>query len=131
MSATFTNEELLAYAEERLPLARAAALEQQIRGSDDLLVRLTQVIQTADRGDVTLGGMWRRGRWSCPPRGVWDAYVAGRLGDGLSQFLRFHVETVGCRICQANLNDLERNDRNTESDDRVRKIFQSSVGGLK
>ena len=130
-SATFTNEELLAYAEERLPTAKAAALEQQIRTSNELLNRLTELIQAADKGDPTLGGMWRRGQWSCPPRAIWDAYIGGRLGDGLSQYLRFHLETIGCRICEANLRDLQTRKDTSESDHRVRKIFQSSAGGLK
>ena len=131
MTVTFTDEELLAYADEQLPLERATALEQQIRGCNELLVRLTQVIQSADKGDLTLGGMWRRGRWSCPPRAIWDAYAAGRLGDGLSQYLRFHIETIGCRICEASLRDLQTNDQPAEAEGRVRKIFQSSAGGLR
>lgn len=125
---TFTDEELLAYMDERLPTVRAAELERQLRDSDTLRVRLTELLQSVERGDLTLGAMWRRGRWSCPPRAVWAGYVAGRLGDGLSQYLKFHLE-IGCRICEASVRDLSQKNH-PEAEDRVQKIFQSSAGKL-
>ena len=130
VSETFTNEELLAYMDERLLPARAVVVEQQLRNSDVLMQRLAQLLQSAEHGDVTLGGMWRRGRWNCPPRAVWAGFVSGRLGDGLSQYLQFHLERVGCRICTASVRDLRQSDGG-EVEDRVRKIFQSSAGGLR
>ena len=130
VSESFTNEELLAYMDERLLPARAVAVERQLRTSDKLMQRLAQLLQSSEHGDVTLGGMWRRGRWNCPPRAVWAGFVAGRLGDGLSQYLQFHLDTVGCRICTASVGDLRQGD-GVQGEDRVRKIFQSSAGGLK
>ncbi len=127
---TFTNEELLAYVDERLVPARASEVERQLRASGALMQRLAQLLQAAERGDATLGGMWRRGRWNCPPRAVWAGFVSGRLGDGLSQYLQFHLDTVGCRICAASVTDLRQNDR-SEDEERVRKIFQSSAGALR
>lgn len=124
----FTDEELLAYVDERLPSARAAEVERQLRSSRPLLDRLLVLMQSVERGEVSLGGMWRRGRWSCPPRAVWAAFVAGRLGDGLSQYLQFHLTTVGCRICEASVQDLRRHERD---EDRIQKIFQSSAGHLR
>ena len=126
---TFTDEELLAYLDERVSPLRAAEVERQLRASSGLLNRLRQLLQSAERGDVTLGGMWRRGRWSCPPRAVWAGFVSGRLGDGLSQYLQFHLETVGCRICTASVQDLRETD-GVDGELRVRKIFQSSAGAL-
>ena len=130
MSTAFTDEELLSYAEERLPVARAAELERLLRTSTELVSRLSELMRDSDSGDQSLGAMWRRGRWSCPPRAVWSAFVDGRLGDGLSQYLKFHVETVGCRICAANLADLQQNVGTSDSESRVRQIFQSSAGRL-
>jgi len=130
-SARFTDEELLAYADERLAPQRAAELERLFRASDTLVKRFLALVQSVDHGDQTLGAMWRRGRWSCPPRAVLTAFVDGRLGDGLSQYIRFHVETVGCRICAASLADLSGPDSPIDSESRVRKIFQSSAGSLR
>lgn len=126
---TFTDEELLAYIDERLATVRAAEVERQLRNSDGLRDRLTALLQSVEQGDLTLGAMWRRGRWSCPSRAVWAGYVAGRLGDGLSQYLKFHLE-VGCRICEASVRDLSQNNPH-DTEDRVRKIFQSSAGNLR
>jgi hypothetical protein len=51
------------------------------------------------------------------------------LGDGLSQYLKFHLETAGCRICEASVSDLNRGGSDDEA--RVQKIFQSSAGVLR
>ena len=130
MSQTFTDEELMAYADERLPVDQAAELERLLRSSTDLVQRFAELVRSRESLDPSLGAMWRRGRWSCPPRAVWSAFVDGRLGDGLSQHLRFHVEVIGCRVCAANLADLQQSGDHPDSDGRVRKIFQSSAGRL-
>ena len=130
MSQTFTDEELMAYADERLPVDQAAELERLLRSSTDLVQRFAELVRSRESLDPSLGAMWRRGRWSCPPRAVWSAFVDGRLGDGLSQHLRFHVEVIGCRVCAANLADLQQSGDHTDSEGRVRKIFQSSAGRL-
>lgn len=127
----FTDEELMAYIDERLPSDRAAEVERQLRSSSSLSERLVELLERMDRGDITIGGMWRRGRWSCPPRAVLAGFVSGRLGDGLSQYLRFHIQTVGCRICEAIVQDLRRTDGEEEGLQRTRKIFQSSAGQLR
>ena len=131
MTFSFTDEELLSYADERLPVERAAELERLLRESTKLVSRLAELLRDNYIGDRSLGAIWRRGRWSCPPRAVWAAFVEGRLGDGLSQYLRFHVETIGCRICQANLADLRQTEDTSGFEGRVRKIFQSSAGRLR
>ena len=129
MSESFTDEELMAYADERLPVARASELERLLRGSVDLVRRLAELVQSRESLEPSLGAMWRRGRWSCPPRAVWAGFVSGRLGDGLSQYLQFHLDTVGCRICEASVRDLREMD-DGDGELRVRKIFQSSAGRL-
>jgi hypothetical protein len=50
-----------------------------------------------------------------------------------AEFIRMHLDETGCRFCQANLEDLKRKARETESDQLVRRqrIFQSSIGYLK
>ena len=130
MSETFTDEELMAYADERLPVDRAVELERLLRGSTDFVQRLAELVRSRESLDPSLGAMWRRGRWSCPPRAVWSAFVDGRLGDGLSQHLKFHVEVIGCRVCAANLADLQQSGDHADAEGRVRKIFQSSAGRL-
>lgn len=126
----FTDEELLAYADECLSVDRSATIEQLLRTDDSLVNRLAGLLSTRDQGEHGVGELWRRNRLSCPPRAVWSAFVDGRLGDGLSQYLRFHVETIGCRLCAANLADVEVKGDPSDSERRTRKIFQSSAGNL-
>lgn len=124
-----TDEELLAYAEERLVADRAAEVERQLRASSQLGQRLAALLIQADLGDQSLGALWRRGRWSCPSRAIWAASLAGRLGDGLNQYLEFHLRIVGCRLCDASVRDLQASDPGR--DERARKIFESSAGALR
>ena len=136
MPLSVTDQELLAYADERLSASRSAMIEQTLRDDENLVSRLSLLLSQRDQGDQSLGQVWRQDRLSCPSRAVWGAFVAGRLGDGLSQYLRFHLETIGCRLCAANLADLSRPEQEstdplTESERRTRKFFQSSAGSLR
>jgi hypothetical protein len=126
----FSDEELLAYADERLASVKCVAIEQSLRDDAMLSQRLSLLLANRDQGSHSVGELWRRHRLSCPHRAVWAAFVDGRLGDGMSQYLRFHVEVVGCRVCAANLADLEQAEVATDSERRTRKIFQSSAGTL-
>ena len=130
MVTEFTNEELLAYADERLPSERSVLIEQFLRRDRALVERMASLLSQRDQGERSLGQLWRKDRLSCPSRSVWAAYVDGRLGDGLKHYLQFHVETIGCRICAANLADLSRCEPSTDAERRTRKIFQSSAGTL-
>lgn len=126
----FTDEELLAYADERLSSQQCVEIERALRDERPLQERLVALLSQRDQGQVSVGEIWRKGQLSCPSRSVWAAYVTGRLGDGLSRYLQFHVEVIGCRVCAANLADLNRLDQSTDSERRTRKIFQSSAGKL-
>ncbi len=128
--AHFTDDELLAYADERLPSDSCAVIEQSLRLNSSLGERLATLLLQRDQGNFSVGELWRQHRLSCPPRAVWAAYVDSRLGDGLSKYLQFHLEIIGCRVCLANLEDLKRRDPLTEAERRTRKIFQSSAGNL-
>jgi len=130
MMPDFTDEELVAYADERLSSRRCVEVEQALRADKSLSSRLGELLSQRDKGDFSVGEIWRQGGLSCPSRSVWAAFVDGRLGDGLAQYLQFHVNTIGCRVCEANLADLHRGDLSTEGDRRTHKIFQSSAGRL-
>lgn len=127
---SFTDEELLAYADERISVELSVEIERALRDEREFQERLTNLLSQRDHGQVSVGEIWRQGRLSCPSRSVWAAYVTGRLGDGISQYLRFHVEVIGCRVCAANLADLDQQDAASASERRVQKFFQSSAGRL-
>jgi anti-sigma factor RsiW len=127
--ASFTDEELLAYLDESLPVARSAVIERELRGSDGLRCRLERLIAGQDQGGRTIGEIWRRTRASCPNRELWTAYLDGHVGDAMRNYLEFHLATIGCRYCAANLDDLRSSD-DAAAQSRRAKIFQTSVGRL-
>lgn len=125
----FTDEELLAYIDECLPVSRSSEIESELRGSTSLRQRLSQLVAGTDQGGRTLGELWRRARISCPSRSLWTAYLDEQVGESLRRYLQFHVETIGCRFCAANLDDLKSSD-DAAAKTRRQKIFQTSVGQL-
>ena len=131
MNGSFTDEELLAYADESLSDGQSVIIERALRAHQPLVERMFRLLSGRDQGEHSLGQIWRRERLSCPSRSVWAAFIDGRLGDGLTQYMQFHVETIGCRVCAANLADLNQRDSSTENEHRTRKIFESSAGRLR
>jgi hypothetical protein len=81
----------------------------------------------------SLGEVWRRHRLSCPPRQQLGSYLLESLDADLAAYIRFHLEVIGCRYCQANLADLaNRQEEAREAvETRRRKIFDSSAGYLR
>lgn len=129
---TFTDQELLAYIDEALPVERIAVVERALRESSDLRQHAAVLARRRDQGGHTVGEIWRRQRLSCPSRTRLGTYLLGALDSNESDYIRFHIETVGCRYCAANLQDLEQAARQApEGDRRRRKIFESSAGYLK
>jgi hypothetical protein len=126
---TFTDAELRAYLDERLPVSRSSELETALRGTPALAKRLEALLATEDRADFSVEAVWRKRRLSCPSRSTWALYIAGGLGDGLKQYLEFHVQTIGCRSCAANVEDLRRG-LDADSQRRTRRVFESSIGHL-
>jgi hypothetical protein len=127
----FTDEELLAYADESLPSETCVTIEQSLRDDSSLAQRLKTLLSNRDNEGKSVGDIWRQHRLSCAPRAVLAAYIDNRLGDGLSRHLQFHLESIGCRECSANLEDLRRRAPLTETERRTSKIFQSSAGQLR
>ena len=58
---------------------------------------------------------------------------APRVEADAADYLRFHVEIVGCRYCQANLADLkdQQAQQREATEVRCRRYFQSSAGYLR
>src|SRR5579864_5882419 len=130
MDPEFTDAELLAYLDEGLPVERMAAVENALRASAELQNRTSALRMQRDEQGHSVGDIWRRGRLSCPTRHQWGSYLLGALPAELAQYFCFHLETVGCRYCAANLDDLRQAgaQNSTETAQRRQKYFQSSAG---
>jgi hypothetical protein len=133
MSATFTTADLEAYLDEALPVEQMAALEQALRGDAALARRLAAVSARQDSGVHTLGAIWRRHRLSCPTREQLGSLLLGVLDPEFAGYLRFHLETIGCRRCLANLADLQAGHaaEPAATASRRSRYFQSSAGQLR
>src|SRR5258705_13452969 len=133
MAKDFSNSELEAYLDEALPTERMAAIEDALRGSDELQKRLTAVNGRRDAGVHAPGETWPRHRLSCPSRQHLGSYLLGVLSREESDYIKFHIETIGCRYCTASAGDLQSQQSAAESEvaDRRQKYFQSSVGHLR
>ncbi|TWT36726.1 hypothetical protein KOR34_16660 [Posidoniimonas corsicana] len=128
-----TPTELEAYLDEALPPEQMGVIEQALRDDPALADELKQINARRDAGVHSLGAVWRRRRLTCPSREQLGSYVLGVLGRGHAEYVRFHLETVGCRLCSASLQDLTERQNAAEGEQEVRrkKYFQSTVGRLK
>jgi hypothetical protein len=124
--------ELEAYLDEALPAEEMARIEDRLRREPELLAELAAINSRRDAGVHSLGEIWRRHRLSCPPREQLGGLLLGTLSRPQAQYLRFHIDIVGCRLCQASLADLENQQAEAAEavQTRRRRYFQSSAGYL-
>lgn len=128
----FSDAELAAFLDEALSPARCSQLEHALRTDTQLRDRLIEVRGKENAGLHSIGAIWRRARLSCPDRTQLGQYVLGTLDDEATDYIRFHLEEIGCRFCQANLADLQAASQQQPQDQQRRKrYFQTSAGYLK
>lgn len=127
----YSDEELLGFLDESLPADRLAELERALRDSEPLRNRLANAARNRDDGAHSVGAIWRRLRLTCPNRGELGGFLLGTLDAQQSQYIEFHIRTVGCRLCAANLDDLKQAaEAPPIQQARARKFFESSAGLL-
>jgi RNA polymerase sigma factor (sigma-70 family) len=80
-----------------------------------------------EREDSLLSEIWEQYRPSCPKRTTLGGYLLGTLDEPWTGYIKFHVETLGCRFCTANLDDLRRETEGAQDAFRER-VLQSTVG---
>lgn len=131
---SITKETLRAFLSDSLPDTEAAEVEKQLR--DDAKVRklFAEVQDEEDRGEHSVGAIWRRAHVSCPSRDQLGGYLLQALDDDLLDYIDFHLKTVGCAYCGANLDDLRQKQAEASGDGakkRRKRIVNSSAGLLK
>lgn len=135
MTGTWTDADLLAFLDESLPVDMMADIEAACRDDRALRKRLATVRGREDAGLHTIGAIWRRHRLSCPDRRELGQFLLGVLDDDADTYIRFHLKRVGCRACQANLDDLQVQQQAVETATataaRRTRYFQSSAGYLR
>src|SRR5438067_1137483 len=101
--ADITRSQLNAYLDDALGDQETAQVEQALRDSEPLRRTLRALMQERDRGEHSIGAIWRRERLSCPTREQLGSYLLQALDQGQQEYLDFHLKTVGCAFCLANL----------------------------
>jgi hypothetical protein len=127
-----TREQLHAYLDDALSDSDLAMIEQALRESEPLRQRLRQAMQDRDRGDHSLGAVWRRERLTCPSREQLGSYLLQVLDDAALEYIEFHLTTIGCPFCVANWQDLQtlQQEPAPQARDRRRRYFESSASFL-
>ena len=127
-----TREQLHAYLDDALSEIESARVERTLRESETLQNRLRLVMQERDRGEHSIGAIWRRQRLTCPTREQLGSYLLDVLDEEPGDYIRFHLDTVGCPFCVANLADLQalQQEPATSARERRQRYVQSSAGYL-
>src|SRR5262245_57054080 len=130
--ASIPRELLDAYLDDALNETETARVEKALRDSEPLRRKLRVVMQERDRGEHTISAVWRRERLSCPTREQLGSYLLQVLDEGLQDYVEFHLQTIGCAHCLANVADLQSslNEPAPKARARRRRYFQSSAGYL-
>lgn len=126
---------LIGYLEEALPAEQMAKVEDHLRKSSEWRAALSELHGEIDPGEHSIATIWRRHRLTCLSRERLGAYLIDAVPPDESDYIRFHLEIVACRWCQANRADLKAagvgqpaHDKDTAR--RRKKFFQTSVGSL-
>lgn len=130
---TITDEDLVSFMDEALSPPEMVRIEAALRDSRSLTQRLEGIRLARDRGWHSVGAIWRGHRLSCPTRSQLGSFLLDALDPLWQDYVQFHTEVVGCRVCLANLADLcARQEEGTPAvTERRRRVFHSSVGHLK
>lgn len=125
-SMHWSEQELVNWLDERLPADQMVALETQLRADAQLRRQVSLLLQIRDQGGHSAGEIWQRAGLSCPDRDLLRQFQQQSLPPEHSDYIRFHLTTVGCRNCEANLRDLQSEDSAAEDNRRRRRLHQSS-----
>jgi hypothetical protein len=125
-----TLEELRAYLDDALTDEELARVERNLRESPSLRQILHRLMAERDRGEHSVGAVWRRQRLTCPTRDQIGSMLLGALEPELADYIEFHINLVGCPFCTANWNDLQRRNKEPkkQAEQRRHKLFASSAG---
>jgi hypothetical protein len=131
--SSIPKETLEAYLDDALSDAETAEVERVIRTSEAVRKELHSLMQCRDRGEHSVGAIWRRHRLSCPNREQLGSYLLGAMDAELHDYIEFHLQTIGCSACLANLTDLQsqRAEEATHATKRRKRYYDSTAGLLR
>lgn len=83
-----------------------------------------------DDADAMLSETWRSHRLSCLKRSTIGAHLLGTLEPEWDDYVRFHLQRLGCQFCLANLADVQAQTAQDDVQQLHERICQSTVGFL-
>lgn len=89
------------------------------------------IAPSSEEFENLLTDIWRLQRFSCPKRSTIGAFLLGTLDDEWRQYIDFHLTTLGCTFCIANLEDLKAENTKSQSKQLRARIMESTAGFLK
>lgn len=127
-----TDQQLRQFIHEEFDEVEMAMLEKQIRNSVELQTRLDQIRQSEERGEHSLGAIWRRAQITCPTREQLGSYLLKAMSADQRKYIAFHLEVIVCPYCRANFEDLEKLQAETveKTHKRRKSIMDSTMGVL-
>jgi hypothetical protein len=97
--------------------------------------RLAGLLAWRDREGRSVGDIWQRHRLSCPSVSELAGWLLQVLEPDRSKYLEFHLQVVGCRYCQASLDELQAAQQQAGAGQatasRRQRYFESSAGLLR
>lgn len=94
------------YLHDLLPPSELASVERALRADAALRELFDEVRGEEDRGEHTVGAIWKREHVTCPTRDELGGYVIQALAPERLAYIQFHLESVACPFCLANVDDL-------------------------
>jgi hypothetical protein len=127
-----TRHQLDGYLDEALTDEEMATVEKGLRESEALRRLLRVIVTERDRGEHSIGAIWRRQRLTCPSREQLGSFVLQVLESDLQDYVEFHLKIIACPYCLANLADLQHlhKEPKAKTQARRKKFFESSAGYL-
>ncbi len=131
--AKIPKETLRSFLHDTLPESESAEIEKRLRADSKLREEFEEIRREEDRGEHSIGAIWRRNHLSCPSRDQLGGYLLEALDPELIDYIQFHLNTVGCSFCSANLEDLQKKQAEAAETTRGRRrrIVDSGAGLLR
>lgn len=104
-------------------------VQQDPRVSRDFAIDVSDHLP--EQFDAVLAEIWQQQRLSCPKRSTIGAYMLGSLEPAWQDYVAFHLDTLGCQFCRANLDDLRKQNQDGQAPALRQKILNSTAGFLR
>lgn len=86
---------------------------------------------SSEQFENLLTDIWKMQRFSCPKRSTIGAFFLGTLDKQWHDYTDFHINTIGCRFCMANLEDIKTENAKKKDTKLQTRIMESTVGFLR